>query len=277
MPIAWELQQLADWYGVETSFRDDRGNHCEATPEAPGGHSPVLGAPIRRVEEAADARRQRRQELWRRVLEPVSVAWDGWVGDVTLRLPASTASSGTLVCRLEIEDGEPREWSVLAAELPVRESAADVEGVSFIVRALPLPGPLPAGYHRLHVQHGPERWESTIISAPVKGYAPPHAAARTWGVFLPTYAIRSGRNWGAGDFTDLEKLIALGAAPRRRPGRHAAAAGGLPRRTVRAESLLPRQPPVLERVLPRPPAHARVRGLPGGTSPCPECDVPKDK
>ena len=30
---------------------------------------------------------------------------------------------------------------------------------------------------------------------------------QTWGVFLPVYAIRSARDWGAGDFTDLGNLI----------------------------------------------------------------------
>ncbi len=30
---------------------------------------------------------------------------------------------------------------------------------------------------------------------------------RIWGVFVPLYALRSGRNWGAGDTTDLQNLI----------------------------------------------------------------------
>lgn len=48
-----------------------------------------------------------------------------------------------------------------------------------------------------------------LISAPRRAYlpAPQDPAARTWGVFLPLYALRTGRSWGTGDFTDLEALL----------------------------------------------------------------------
>src|SRR6185437_8529038 len=35
---------------------------------------------------------------------------------------------------------------------------------------------------------------------------------RQWVLGLQLYAVRSGRNWGHGDFTDLKRLIALAAA-----------------------------------------------------------------
>ncbi len=139
-------------------------------------------------------------------MEPVYIAWDGWPGDVTLRLPSREASTGTLQCRLEIESGAVHEWTVALVDLPIREPAA-IEGVTYTVRALHLLGPMPVGYHRLTVRRGEQKWETILIAAPTKSYVPTHSGPRTWGVFLPTYAIRSGRNWGAGDFTDLENLI----------------------------------------------------------------------
>jgi len=47
MTVAWELQQLADWYGVEASYRDNRGNSIEASAEALLAVLRVLGAPKR--------------------------------------------------------------------------------------------------------------------------------------------------------------------------------------------------------------------------------------
>ncbi len=206
MSLSWELQQLADSYGVELSYQDDRGKPVAATSQELLSVLNVLGAPLQRVEDAASALRQRRQDLCQRVMEPVYLAWDGWPGDVTLRLPARDSSAGKLDCRLELDGGPVHEWSVALSELPTRESAA-VEGVSYVVRALHLIGPLPLGYHRFQVRRNEQTWETLLLAAPTQGYTAPPDARRTWGVFLPTYAIRSGRNWGAGNFTDLENLI----------------------------------------------------------------------
>src|SRR4029077_1413160 len=35
---------------------------------------------------------------------------------------------------------------------------------------------------------------------------------RLWGIAVQLYALRSCRNWGHGDFTDLARLVALAAA-----------------------------------------------------------------
>ena len=45
-----------------------------------------------------------------------------------------------------------------------------------------------------------------MISAPLRAYAGEEAVHRDWGCFLPLYSLRSERNWGAGDFTDLHNL-----------------------------------------------------------------------
>jgi 4-alpha-glucanotransferase len=62
--------------------------------------------------------------------------------------------------------------------------------------------PLPSGYHRLVTNSGEE---ALVISAPTRCYERP--GGRGWGVFLPLHAVRSARNWGVGDLTDLRDLI----------------------------------------------------------------------
>jgi 4-alpha-glucanotransferase len=197
------LEALAECYGVQTSYYDDRGNLIPARPEALLAALRVLGAPLAHVEDAADALRQRRQGGWRRVLEPVHVAWDGRSGDVPVRLPASAASE--VSCRLLTESGTASEWSAPVASLPVTESA-EVEGVTYRVRRLPLPA-LPHGYHRLAVKAGRCAGDCLVLAAPTRAYARPEPL-KTWGGFLPLYAVRSARDWGAGDFADLEHLSA---------------------------------------------------------------------
>jgi 4-alpha-glucanotransferase len=198
------LESLAELYGIQTTYEDDTGRPRQSSPEAVLAVLPTLGAPLRRAEEAAAALRERQQSLWRRRLEPVVVAWDGRDGEVRLNLPAKEADSA-LGCRIACENGEVRSWSEKFADLPLLESTT-VEGVPFEARGLRLPGPLPPGYHRLVVEHHGSAAEALILSAPTRAYSLDEA--RTWGVFLPLYAVRSRRDWGAGDFTDLEELIA---------------------------------------------------------------------
>src|SRR5436305_2024130 len=95
-----QLNQLAESYGVGLSYYEDNGRFHEATPEALLAVLAVLGSPVRRVEEAGVALRERRIAAWHRLLEPVQVAWDGQGGEAVLRLPARDVA-GSLNCRLE--------------------------------------------------------------------------------------------------------------------------------------------------------------------------------
>jgi 4-alpha-glucanotransferase len=60
-------------------------------------------------------------------------------------------------------------------------------------------GRLPTGYHRVRQRGG----EVRLVSAPLRLPAP---RPRSMGVFAPVYALRSGREWGAGDLTDLRAV-----------------------------------------------------------------------
>ena len=70
---------------------------------------------------------------------------------------------------------------------------------------------LPAGYHRLTVEG--HDGETLLVTAPPHCYRPPALAddGRVWGPALQLYALRSERNWGIGDFTDLGQFVELWA------------------------------------------------------------------
>jgi 4-alpha-glucanotransferase len=77
-------------------------------------------------------------------------------------------------------------------------------------RHLVWPADLPVGAYRLHLTDA----SSVSEQAPLI-VAPPTAFAgdfdRCWLLAVQLYGIRSARNWGIGDFTDLEALIELAA------------------------------------------------------------------
>jgi 4-alpha-glucanotransferase len=73
---------------------------------------------------------------------------------------------------------------------------------------LSVPFRLPWGYHRLTLDSGARQFEMMVISAPVRADAfQRERASKSWGVFMPLYALHSRRSWGSGDLTDFESLL----------------------------------------------------------------------
>jgi 4-alpha-glucanotransferase len=193
-------------YGVQTAFYDVEGRRRQASPEAVLLVLRALGVSVESFADASDALRERRQELWRRLLEPVAVAWDGQAAGIDLRLPAASAN-GTLRCNLRLERGQDHAWTCDMADLPVVESAM-VEGVRHQAMRLALPLRLPWGYHRLTLELGARQFETMVISAPPRAHAfRDERTSKHWGVFMPLYALHSRRSWGGGDLTDFESLL----------------------------------------------------------------------
>src|SRR5438045_1610461 len=140
------LNQLAELYGLQTSYYDVIGQLTQASPDALVQVLRALGAAVEKAEDAPAALRQRRQEEWGRWLEPVTVAWGGAPTELVFRLPAKEFPN-SLECSLELETGERQAWSYPASGLShVRD--AEVEGVHYAVNRLRIPGSLPLGYHR---------------------------------------------------------------------------------------------------------------------------------
>jgi 4-alpha-glucanotransferase len=189
-----DLKTLAHLYGVQTSYQDAMGNHVEAGPESLLGVLRALEAEVDSMADVPEALRARRDELAKRVLEPVVVAWDGHAREIELRLGGSESLRGSLACHLDLEGGERRGWVLDLDSLPQAG-----EGV----RKLALPESLPPGYHKLRVEAGGRSWEARVIAAPSRAY---NDRRSLWGVFLPLYALQTERSWGAGDFSDLETL-----------------------------------------------------------------------
>lgn len=198
------LRELARLHGVQTAFHDMGGRLVEATPESLLAVVAALAGPLDGMEEVPEALAARRAELDTRLVEPVLVAWDGQLTEVPLRLPAGGTGAGSASCHLDLETGERRAWTHDLERLPA---------VAPGMRRLAFPEALPLGYHRLEVKTGGRTARALVIAAPRRAWSlPPLATAggrspHLWGVFLPLYALRTARSWGAGDLTDLTALI----------------------------------------------------------------------
>ncbi len=197
------LQRLARLHGVQATYHDGCGRRCRASPDAVRAILGALGAPLGagRPADLRAATAARLRALWSRPVEPVVVAWRGRRAGFLLRL--SEADSRVPVhCRLRLEDGRTRSWTVASVASATDESVV-VDGTRYGVRRVALPAGLPLGYHDLHVEIGRRTWRALTVAAPLRAW---DDGAQSWGAFLPLHALHSTGSWGVGDFTDLDSL-----------------------------------------------------------------------
>lgn len=207
-------------WGVEPSYVDARGEEREASDDALLAALRGLGAPVGEdpddVEEAARVHRLRR---WRRLSDPVRVAWEGDRPAVVIHVPLP-AVDVAIDCRLELDGGDVEEWTTDSRWVETVD-AADVDGERHLARRMLLPRDLdvPPGVHDLHLDLDGRRTTVRLLRAPRTVYggddgredggaALPsgRAHSRDWALFLPLYALRTGRCWGTADVTDLAEL-----------------------------------------------------------------------
>ncbi len=219
------LNRLARSYGIQTAYADLNKNMRHASPEALMAALRALRCPIDDPGQAGDALRARQVEVARRMISPVLVAWNGRPTGLDICLPRSI-STGRFECTLKLErganlagaattrrakgaefaPGTTHRWSGVVGRLDLKLEF-EVRGERFIKRAIPIPGPLPFGYHDLTVEGKFGRHRVLLICAPRRSYRLPKGHGEdSWGVFVPLYAHRSERTVGIGDFTDLENL-----------------------------------------------------------------------
>ena len=178
------LARLARAHGVLLSYTDDRGQRQRVSTDALIGVLRARGVQLEDVADAPAAWRSARAARADAPIEPVTVAWDGRLPTVPIRL----AERATIVrSTLTTELGERRSWDVRPRGRTATITMTD---------------PLPLGRHELAVEAGSERHRTWVISAPTHAC---DATQRAWGVFAPVYALAS-RGACTGDYEALHEL-----------------------------------------------------------------------
>lgn len=206
------LQQLAARHGVEVQWTDAWGNERDVQPPTLQAVLRAMGVAADDEEEIAGSLRDADRRLWSEVLPPVIVSReDRGAPSVELRMAADAATRPHRLV-IELESGECREVSTVPGALTLVASVTQ-DGRPCEARVLPLDA-APTGYHRIRLLCGEDTIaESLLVVAPGRCYEPAalHGDGRLWGLAAQLYGLRSGRNWGIGDFTDLRMLLELAA------------------------------------------------------------------
>jgi len=201
------IDRLAALAGLEPWYFDIQGRRHETTPAAKVLVLNALGFDISSIAAARSAIAACEEENWRRVLPPFTVRGKD---DATIDLFVPAAGIGDIwSCEITLESGEERQTEFKPQQLALL-GMREIDGVRFEHRRLD--GlTLPIGYHRIRIGFE-DRTEAILASVPSRCYLPEalaEPAERRFGLSTHLYTVRSERNWGSGDFSDLAALAQL--------------------------------------------------------------------
>ncbi len=211
------LARLAALAGVMPSYRDAWGNERTVPDSTQRALLAAMGLPADEPEQVEARIREIEEAPYRRALEPVRVAkrTRGARIRIPIALPARRAAA-PIEWRLETESGAARDGRLEFTELPLIDRRA-VDGETVERRAFTVPFSLGLGYHRFRLflrEAAPgEGATLPLIVVPPRCHLPRRAGehAPMWGMALQLYGLRSARDWGIGDFTDLASMVRRGA------------------------------------------------------------------
>lgn len=191
------LERAARRVRIEPEYWDIWGRRHTTARETTEAILRSLGYDVDALEESlATAESAEASTL----LDPATVVtWNGEGISVPIRIPAGYRKEGRVHLALYTEDGQAERAEIAAEAL---------EG------KLPVPGSPALGYHDLEVvlKH-PVRREirasQRLIVTPRRAWVPEllEQGRKTAGLAISLYGVRSSRNWGAGDFTDLGQIV----------------------------------------------------------------------
>ncbi|WP_462329903.1 malto-oligosyltrehalose synthase [Thiohalocapsa halophila] len=210
------LQRLCEHFGIAERYVDVQGR--EHRPDAATRRTLLraLGVAVGDADTEAASLHAASDAEWRRRLPPVLVHRQGDPAPtLALTLP-QTDTPTRLRCVLTEETGADSAWTLDLGAL--NDSARRrLDGDQWLCRQLALTPPAHLGYHRFALyadsagSDARPLAETTVIVAPRRCWQPDRGPARGWGLVTQLPTLRSARNWGIGDFTDLTRLAALAA------------------------------------------------------------------
>ena len=208
------LYRALELCGVQSEYWDIFGQQRHASHQTKTSILSALGIDCsnqQTLEASIDARLL---SLVSHVLPPCAVV--GATGTVDLHIPIENQCA-LLHVEIHWEDG-----AVTSAEIRLNGLArtAEIEAGNrrWLRLAIPVSvfcqGELRLGYHRVTARFCDQSCEMWLIGTPERAWLPPalESGGKTAGLGVQLYGIRSERNWGCGDFTDLRDAAAWGAA-----------------------------------------------------------------
>lgn len=203
------LGRLAQLYGIEPVWHDIWGGRHEVPHETLRALLGAMHVPAATDEQVRNSLAVHRARIWAESVPPVLVVRASELPlPVTLRLPAELDAQ-PLHWHLDEEYGVRHEGVCEPRALDEIERA-ELDGGVHVARRLVLELHPAPGYHRFTLSAGERTLGQTLLAvAPQACYLPAAVqdAGRVFGPTAQLYTLRSRRDWGIGDFTDLRMVL----------------------------------------------------------------------
>ncbi|WP_202943069.1 4-alpha-glucanotransferase [Alteromonas macleodii] len=202
------LQQLVEMRGIETQYVDAWGKPATIAESSKAKLLNTLGYDTSSDEKIQSQITQDIKSVWLSPLNPVQVVRNTQEINVAVRLPIELVNDDH-VLTITCENGDvlTHQFTPVDQEMTTMAHIDDVEFHEYIVT---LPSDLPLGYHDVALSADDDEFaRSRLIVAPEACYTPNEIkeGKKIWGLSVQLYCVRSEKNWGIGDFSDLALLI----------------------------------------------------------------------
>jgi malto-oligosyltrehalose synthase/4-alpha-glucanotransferase len=203
------LGRLAQLYGIELVWDDIWGGRHEVSHSTLRALLAAMRVPAATDVDVHSSLAAHVAGMWTERIPPVLVVRGSALPlTVTLRLTAALDAQ-PLRWRLD-EEGGARHEGVCEPRALEEVERAEVDGVAHVARRLALDVRPAPGYHRLTLSTGERTLAHTLlVVAPETCYLPVavQGEGRIFGPTAQLYTLRSQRDWGVGDFTDLRLVL----------------------------------------------------------------------
>lgn len=214
------ISELAAMCGIIPEYYDIYGNKHVISPETRKALLKAMNLRIDTLDDVKGETEARRLGEWKNFVAPVKViSVNEQPMTLQVFIPLEDREEEELQISLRIQDEEGHSDEYLFSWMDVIVAGHKfMEGRKYVELILEDRVFRNIGYYKADVEcrkSGGAREMKTrlhktlrIIVTPDHCYIPPELQERrTWGISAELYSVRSKRNWGAGDFTDLKGMI----------------------------------------------------------------------
>jgi len=215
------INELSELCGIMPEYRDIFGKKHVIPAETKVAILVAMKLKVDSIEEIIKEINERKYKSWKNFIEPVHVVS---VNEQPLKIPVyipvpeGKDNKLSLSWRIEDENGQKGAFMLPGEAMTISEQQW-INGIHYIKIYISDTIQRDIGYYRINIEciH-PEnifsegqnilQKKSKLIITPDACYIPQELRNRkTWGLSVNLFSIRSERNWGIGDFTDLKRII----------------------------------------------------------------------
>jgi 4-alpha-glucanotransferase len=202
------IKQLAALVGLQDSYVHAQGHTEVISLDKQQAILQAMGYDLTSNDALQEKIVELSEQPWLEVIAPVTVCQQGeplrirvqqlqqnavsdWQWQINTEEQQQFSGSLTIAAKDITEHRQTRQGEVLAAELVLDIS-------------------LPLGYHQLTLSNNRQHYSQQLIITPKRCFQLHDKAVlhKTFGPAIQLYAVKSARNWGIGDFADLQQIVA---------------------------------------------------------------------